>query len=91
MNEKAKQLGNEYALPQHLAVDEQGHLQTSDIQGAGLTKREMFAMHAMQGYIAGVVGWTDGLDGGAAQLTAEEAARESVAYADALLEELANE
>lgn len=54
----------------------------------GISKREYFAAMAMQGYIAGIVGCTDGLDGGALHLSEEEAARESVAYSDALLKEL---
>ncbi len=54
----------------------------------GMTKREMIAMHAMSSYIGGIVGWTDGLDGGSVQLMPQEAATEAVRYADALLEEL---
>ncbi len=54
----------------------------------GMTKREMIAMHAMQGYISGNLAWTDGADGGAVMLSVDEAAREAVSYADALLKEL---
>lgn len=54
----------------------------------GLSKREYFASLAMQGYISGVAGWTDGLEGGAARLTHKEAAEEAVGYADALIEAL---
>ena len=49
---------------------------------SGLTKREMFAMHAMHGYIAGRFA------GGMYRLSADEVAEESVCYADALLAEL---
>lgn len=83
MSEKAKYLGNEYAMPQHLAVDEQGDLQTSDIQGAGLTKREDIAKHLMASLIQ---------DGAVYEIGNEHwYAKRACALADALLEELSND
>ena len=53
-------------------------------ESKGLTKREMFAMHAMQGLLSSASDdngeWTN--DG------AENVAKEAVYFADALLEEL---
>lgn len=69
-------------------VGNRGQCLHNDTVYGGFTKREMIAMHAMQGYISGQLAWTDGFDGGSAGLTAEEAAKEAVNYADALLEEL---
>lgn len=54
----------------------------------GLTKREYFAGLAMQGYISGQLTWTDGLSGGYVHVGDTEAAKEAVAYADALLKAL---
>ena len=58
----------------------------SFIDSYGLTKREMFAMHAMQGYLS-QLDW-GGCQGGGVSVTHEEAAREVVCYADALFKEL---
>lgn len=54
----------------------------------GLTKREMIAMHAMQGFISGHMAWSDGLDGGSADITPQSVAGVAVEFADALLREL---
>jgi len=51
----------------------------------GLTKREYAAIKAMQGYIAGITGWSDGLEGGGCNLDYDDCAEEAVRYADALL------
>jgi len=49
----------------------------------GLTKREMFAIHAMQGLLAGNLARPDVIS-----VDATEAAKEAASYADALLKEL---
>lgn len=49
----------------------------------GLTKREMFAMHAMQGFLAANSGWKN-----SAPMTNSEIAQEAVDLADDLLEAL---
>lgn len=81
--------GNMPAMPLALDIraDEYGHQEVNDAY-EGLTKREMIAMYAMQGYISGMTAWSDGIDGGGVQLSAEEAAQEAVNYADALLKQL---
>ena len=53
----------------------------------GLTKREHFAVFAMQGYISGQMAWSD-CDGGGVSPSYEEVASEAVSFADALLAEL---
>ncbi len=60
----------------------------SETVHTGLTKREYFAVLAMQGYLSGTMAWSDGLDGGGVTPSDTEVAKESVAYADALLKEL---
>lgn len=49
----------------------------------GLTKREMFAMHAMQGFLAANSGWKN-----SSPMTNSEIAQEAVDLADDLLEAL---
>lgn len=53
------------------------------IDGEGLTKREMFAMHAMQGLLAANSGWEN-----SSPMTNSEIAQEAVDLADDLLEVL---
>ena len=53
----------------------------------GLTKREYCAAAALQGYLSGQGAWSDG-DGGGATLHPEEVAKDSLAFADALLDAL---
>ena len=50
-------------------------------QGNGLTKREMFAMHAMNGYLSMLSNHGNAID-------CDKLAKKSVSYADALLKEL---
>ncbi|MCE8034581.1 hypothetical protein EKK97_13850 [Billgrantia tianxiuensis] len=52
----------------------------------GLTKREHFAAMAMQGYLSGQLAWCG--NGEFLTVSDKEAAKEAVAYADALLAEL---
>ena len=78
----AKENGNTPAMPVVVPEKQDSYIDL------GLTKREQFAMVAMQGYIAGITGWSDGLDGGGCSLTPEECAKESINYADALLKAL---
>lgn len=43
------------AMPQNVSINDLGDAETSErAGGAGLTKREMFAMHAMQGLLSNV-------------------------------------
>ncbi|CAM0007227.1 hypothetical protein VPHK375_0013 [Vibrio phage K375] len=74
------------AMPVNSFLKE-GDLAVSTNEFQGLTKREMIAMHAMGAYLNGQLSWTNGVDGGCTP-SFEEVATESVAYADALLEEL---
>lgn len=75
------------AMPQSFSIGAedcgtaQTHLNDGD-QYTGLTKREMFAMHAMQGLLANSTEWLSVRDG---------CAIEAVAMADALLAELDKE
>ena len=74
------------ANPQPIALNETECLSTSEHYGHnefnGLTKREMFAMHAMASWVN-----HHGSAGGYG-FSAKEAARSAVECADALLEEL---
>lgn len=53
------------------------------LDSAGLTKREMFAMHAMQGLLAANSGWRN-----SNPMTSDIIVNEASYIADALLEEL---
>lgn len=73
--------GNEPANPINTFAKE-GDLAVSTNKHQGLTKREMFAMHAMSAYLIAQT------DEGTSIPGFKEAAEEAVSYADALLEEL---
>lgn len=60
-----------------------GYPSNREVECAGLTKREMFAMHAMQGLLAANSGWKN-----SAPMTNSEIAQEAVDLADDLLEAL---
>jgi len=80
MTEKAKQLGQETVEPCYVVTntDKKGEI-TVEIHD-GLTKREYFAVMAMQGLCV-----NDGF------LTTEILTAQSIRHADALLEELSKE
>ena len=75
------------AMPQALTMNNEEGYTTSDFYGHsrfnGLTKREMFAMHAMQGLLANSYGnsWS-------AEQIVSMLSKQSVEFADALLGEL---
>ncbi len=84
MSPKAKQLGEQAAYPEpdySESVVRHGSEILDHFSYGGLTKREAFAMAAMQGCIASAVGDVD----------YKLAAKFSASMADALLEELAKE
>ncbi|QDP46621.1 MAG: hypothetical protein Tp1137MES00d2C23059491_40 [Prokaryotic dsDNA virus sp.] len=83
------------ANPQPIALNETECLSTSEHYGHnefnGLTKREMFAMHAMQGLLSnsGGVVQSNSMSGtGFCNSDERSLAQWSIACADALLEEL---
>ncbi|AUR85055.1 hypothetical protein NVP1067O_43 [Vibrio phage 1.067.O._10N.261.52.C9] len=75
------------AMPQTITEDSSGHSLIGshmEREWQGLTKREMFAMHAMANFIGGVMSNSDPR----VVTTPEQIAGLSVKYADVLLEEL---
>lgn len=77
------------AMPTGFEIADLGFVGVSNVADAikfnsGLTKREIFAMHAMQGFLAANSGWKH-----SAPMTNSEIAQEAVDLADDLLEELA--
>lgn len=69
---------NEPAMP----IEFNGFGQHAPEAHSGLTKREMFAMHAMQGLLSA------DYQNGSEKLNSEDVASMSIDYADALLAEL---
>ncbi len=72
------------AYPMSVAINIDGAVLTSkDVNGGGLTKRELFAAMAMQGWMSAAATAKD-----PATLMPSVTAKMAVNYADALIEEL---
>lgn len=84
--------GEESAFPE---LSHNPHFASTDGQclsmefGGGLTKRELFAAMAMQGLISNPTAWSNGTSMEPDEASLKACAEHAVAYADALLAELA--